>query len=181
MSVASPSEEPPPPCESVDDLMVALQTELRAIAVRRLAGERPGHTLQPTALVNEAYLRLLDQQNLHGATRAAFLAAAAQTVRRILVDHARERGAAKRGGDRVRVTLTGIDPAAKGLQLDVLTLDEALLKLRGHNERIYQVVSLRFFSAMTQDEVAEALGIAPRTVAGDWAFAKAWLKRELAQ
>jgi RNA polymerase sigma-70 factor, ECF subfamily len=159
--------------------MVLLQGELRAIAERQLAHERIEHTLQPTALVNEAYLRLREQRNLAGKDRTAFLAAAAQTIRRILVDYARAKAAGKRGGGGKRISLTSFQGQADDPQTDVLALDAALRKLQLKDDRIYQVVLLRYFSELRQEEIAQALGVSVRTVAGDWHFAKAWLRREL--
>jgi RNA polymerase sigma factor (TIGR02999 family) len=164
---------------SVNDLIVVMQAEVRELAARQMARERHDHTLQPTALISEAYLRLCSQKNLKAATRAQFLAAAAQTIRRVLIDHARERGAKKRGGDRERLTLTGADPAVRQTPVDVLDLNDALERLERQNERIYRVVVCRYFAGMTMGEIAEALGIGLRTAEEDWTFAKAWLRREL--
>ena len=160
--------------------MVELQAQLHSLAEGQMAREDSGHTLQATALVHEAYLRLVEQANLAHATREQFLAAAATTIRRILVDHARKRKAAKRGGAFERLTISHIEePAAKARQLDLLLLDEALQRLALEDDRLRAVVECRVFSGMTVDEIAKAMGISPRTVADDWAFAKAWLGREM--
>src|SRR5262249_20885928 len=156
--------------ESINGLMCALQKEIRTIADRQLGNERAGHTLQATALVNEAYLRMLNQRNLEGSTRTQFLAAAAQTIRRILVDYARAKGADNRGGDWSGITLSAVEPAANDSRLDMLALDEAMEKLQSQSKRVHQVVMCRCFSGMTEDETAEAVGMSRRTVADDWAF-----------
>jgi RNA polymerase sigma-70 factor (ECF subfamily) len=119
------------------------------------------------------------QHNLDGASKGEFLAAAARTMRRILVDHARARQADKRGNQWARVTLTGLDAASVDPELEVLALNEALEKLKQESERIAAVVELRYFGGLTVEETASSLGVSLRTVAGDWAFARAWLKREL--
>lgn len=172
--------EPQPRAQSqVDQLMVQLQDELRRIATRELGRERPDHTLQPTALVNEAYLRLAGQHNLEQASRTTFLAAAAQTMRRILIEVARAHAADKRGGQWHRVTLSGMDADSSDRKLDALDLNDAIERLARENERLAAVVILRFFGGLTVQEAAESLGISPRTVADDWTFARAWLTREL--
>jgi RNA polymerase sigma-70 factor (ECF subfamily) len=163
----------------VDQLMVQLQEELRRIAARELGKERADHMLQPTALVNEAYLRLAGQHNLGEASRGTFLAAAAQTMRRILVEVARARSAEKRGGRWDRVTLSGLDAQAAQRELDLLDLNDALQRLGKENERMASVVVLRYFGGLTVQEAAESLGVSARTVADDWTFARAWLMREL--
>jgi len=165
--------------KSVNEQMAELQGEIRKIAARQMARERPDHTLQPTALVNEAYLKLCRQENLQGASRATFLAAAAQTMRRILIDHARLAGADKRGGGRERVTLSDAEIAVQGLVVDLIDLEEALARLEKESERVYNVVVCRYLAAMTMPEISEGLGIPLRTVEDDWAFAKAWLRKEL--
>jgi len=158
--------------------------ELRRVASGLLARERAGHTLQPTALVHEVFLRLVDQTSLRPNDRAHFLAIAARAMRRILIDHARARGAAKRGGDWQRVTvLTGEDigggdpDSAKAIEL--MDLNEALERLAAMDERAARVAEMRLFAGMTVRETAEALGISPRSVDDDWATARAWLSREI--
>lgn len=165
--------------KSVEELMVELQTELHAIARRQMANERANHTLQPTALVNEAFMKLCEQRNLRQVGRAAFLKAAAITMRRILIEHARKLKSLKRGGEHQRLTMSGHDPAAGQKAIDVLELEEALTKLSSHSERMGSVVTCRYFASMTMPEIAEALGVGLRTVEDDWAFAKAWLRLEL--
>lgn len=153
--------------------------ELRALAESCLQRERHGHTLQATALVHEAYLRLIKQEEVEWRNRAHFFAIAAQAIRRILVDHARGRQRAKRGGDRERVTLDEDVAITPDRDLDVVELDEALEKLAQLNQRQARIVELRFFGGLALREVAEVLGVSPRTVDGDWCMARAWLRREL--
>ena len=163
-------------------LLPIVYEELRALARAHLAGERAGHTLQPTALVHEAYLRLVGGEQ--GEDRAFngrqhFFATAAMAMRRILVDHARERNALKRGGGR-RVDLSDGDAVTVGDDLDLVGLDEALKKLEAVDERRARVVTFRFFGGLTVDETAAALRVSTATVKNDWAFARAWLLREMA-
>ena len=158
--------------------------ELRRIAERLMDRERKEHTLQPTALVHEAYLRLVDQTSLRPNDREHFLAIAARAMRRILIDHARAVRAGKRGGDWQRVTVLtgedigGKDPAA-GRAFELLDLDEALAKLAALDERAARVAEMRLFASMTVRETADALGVSPRSVDDDWATARAWLSREI--
>jgi RNA polymerase sigma factor (TIGR02999 family) len=144
-----------------------------------LRQEQPGHTLQATALVNEAYLRLIDQRNVHWQNRAQFFGIAAQLMRRILVDYARTKKRAKRGGSDVRVSFTDVKISEKGQDLDVVALDEALERLAEIDEQQSKIVELRFFSGLTVEEIAEVLAISPATVKRDWSVAKAWLHREI--
>ena len=164
-------------------LIAAVHDELRRQAARALRKESSSHTLQPTALVNEAYLRLVDQRHVVWQNRAHFFGVAAQQMRRILVDHARARLAAKRGGDYQRISLSGSDIAdasdAGGADLDLLELHEALERLAVLDPDQERLVEMRYFSGMTIDETAEALGISPATVKREWAVARAWLRREL--
>jgi RNA polymerase sigma factor (TIGR02999 family) len=141
--------------------------------------ERAGHSLQATALVNEAYLRLVDVQQVDWQNRSHFLAMAARVMRRVLVDLARARHADKRGGDAVRVTFDEALFPAQGADLNVLKLDEALQALAANDERKSQVVELRAFGGLTVQEIAEALHISTKTVARDWDFACAWLGRQM--
>ena len=153
--------------------------ELRTIAERQLRNEQEGHTLSPTALVHEAYMRLIDYSQVEWAGRAHFLRVAATAMRRILVDHARGQRSLKRGGTLRRVSIDVIQLGAEE-QVDLLiAVDSALERLKLHDERQAQVVECRFFGGMTEDETAEALDIGVRTVKRDWAKAKAWLAREL--
>ena len=163
----------------MDQLMSEVYDQLREIARRQLANERAGHSLQATALVNEAYLRSRDAKNLQGASRTAFFAAAAKTMRRVLIDHARGRNRDKRGGDRKRITLSAVDLPDDGDALDLIALNDALEQLAVQSQRAADVVELRFFGGLSIDETAEALGISPRTVNEEWAFARAWLKRQM--
>lgn len=168
--------------EAADELLELVHGELRALAGALFRQERPGHTLQPTALVHEAWMRLVGGAQPDYANKTHFLAIAARTMRRVLVEHARRRDAAKRGGDLARVTLDetsgpmGEDPA---LGIDVLALHEALEKLAELDPRQARIVELRWFGGLTVPEVAEAIGIATRTVELDWTMARAWLQREL--
>jgi len=164
---------------SVDDLIARHYDELRLIAHSRLRRERAGETLQTTGLVNEAYLRLLKDATLSFANRAHFLGIAAQAMREILVERARARGAAKRGGARARVTLEDNLAPSPGASVDVLALDEALERLHALDPQQARIVEARFFGGLTIEETAEALAISPATVKRDWSVARAWLFREL--
>jgi RNA polymerase sigma factor (TIGR02999 family) len=161
-------------------LLPLVYEELRKLAAHRLAQEKPGQTLQATALVHEGYLRLVGgeaRQRFDG--RGHFFAAAAEAMRRILVDAARHKGSVKGGGGRGRVDLDGIELAADAPSPDVLALDEALEKLARDHPRKAELVKLRFFAGLTNDEAAEALGVSPSTVDNDWAYARSWLRVEL--
>jgi len=155
-----------------------LYAELKVLASRAMRSEREGHTLQTTALVNEACLRVLGQRQLDMANRAQFLGLAAQMMRRVLVDHARRNAAAKRPAPNLRMDIAEIDvPEA---QVDLLGLDEALERLADINARQAQVVDLKFFAGLELEEIADVLGMARPTVVRDWRMARAWLRRELA-
>jgi RNA polymerase sigma factor (TIGR02999 family) len=160
-------------------LIDAVYDELRRVARRHLRGERD-HSLAPTALVHEAYLKLVDQRRVRWQNRAHFFGIAAQLMRRILVDHARSRAAAKRGRDRT-VCLDAADAATPPFDVDILALDAALDKLGALDARQSKLVELRFFAGLTVEEVAAALDVAPITVKRDWAHARAWLFHELRQ
>ena len=162
-----------------DRLIPLVERELHRIARRCMAGERAGHTLQPTALVNEAYLRLVDLQDVDWQDRAHFLAMVARLMRRILVDAARAKRYQKRGGGAIKVTLHDNLLVADGTQADLVTLDEALATLAKIDERRSQVIELRFFGGLTVEETAVALRVSPDTVMRDSRLAKAWLAREL--
>ena len=169
----------------MSDPFPVVYDELRRLAAAHLAGERPGHTLNPTALVHEAYLKLLASPGREAgesvADRGRFFAAAAESMRRILVDHARRRGAAKRGGDAVRLDLDAdLVTAPGGPGTDVLAVDEALARLAAVDRLAAEVVTLRYFGGRTVPEAAAVLGLSPRTADRLWAFARAWLYRELA-
>ena len=153
--------------------------ELHRLARRYMAQERPGHTLQATALVNEAYLRLVDSRNVRWQNRAHFFAVSAQLMRRILVDFARSRHYQKRGGEAQRVSLDDALVVSRERGADLVALDDALQALAAVDPRKSQVVELRFFGGLTVEEAAEALAVSPDTVLRDWKFAKTWLLREL--
>ena len=165
--------------ETLDNLMPIIYDELRRQAARYLKHEREGHTLQTTALVHEAYVRLIDQNGVRWQNRAHFFAISAELMRRILVDHARKRNAAKRGGDAVRVTLDEVVQGAGQQNLDLIAVDEALTRLAALDAQQARVVELRFFGGLTVEETAEVLGVSERTVKRDWSVAKAWIRREL--
>ena len=165
--------------EALDQLMPIVYEELRRQAARYLRREQPGHTLQTTALIHEAYVRLVDQHVVQWQNRAHFFGVAAQMMRRILVDHARTKKRVKRGGSDIRVSLADANVAVKGQDLDVVALDEALNRLAQIDEQQSRVVELRYFSGLTVEETAEVMGISKATVKRDWSVAKAWLYREL--
>jgi RNA polymerase sigma factor (TIGR02999 family) len=166
---------------ALHELMPLVERELNRIARRCLFGERNGCSVSATALVNEAFLRLVDLERIDWQDRSHFLSMAARLMRRVLVDHARTRQAEKRGGDIIRVTFDELlvpgqdDPHAA----DVLTLDQALTALAAHDRRKAQVIELRFFGGLTVEETAAALAVSVKTVVRDWTFAKAWLQREM--
>ncbi|MCA9758223.1 MAG: RNA polymerase subunit sigma-70 [Candidatus Eisenbacteria bacterium] len=164
--------------ELTNQLTEAVYVELRGLALRFLGGERPDHTLQPTALVHEAYLRLVNQERVVWQERAHFLAVAAGAMRRVLLDHARRHGARKRGGGWKRIPLTGVEGPSDSV-IDLLDFERALESLAREDERAARVVELKFFGGMTGDDVAHVLGVSPRTVKSDWSVAKLWLSREL--
>ncbi|MCI0364616.1 MAG: sigma-70 family RNA polymerase sigma factor [Phycisphaerales bacterium] len=168
--------------QAAANLLPLVYDELRALAAKALRRERPDHTLQPTALVHEAFLRLIDQTHAEYKSRTHFFAIGAQAIRRVLVDHARRQGADKRGGDWLKVTMehAAAQQGTNDDALDVLGLDEALNKLAGLDERQSKVVELRFFGGLSVEETAAMLDVSPRTVEEDWRMAKAWLRRELA-
>ncbi|MBK9062781.1 MAG: sigma-70 family RNA polymerase sigma factor [Acidobacteria bacterium] len=163
---------------AADRLLPVVYAELRRLAAGYLKRERTGHTLQPTALVNEAWMKLAGQ-NAPWQNRAHFLGVAAGAMRRILVDHARRRQAQKRGGSELRVTLTDAAAPGGGSEIDLVRLDEALERLAALDERQAKMVTMRFFAGLTVEETAEALGVSEKTVKRDWAAAKAYLHREL--
>ena len=166
--------------EALEALMPAVYDELHRQAASYLRRERAGHTLQPTALINEAYLKLIDQQHVNWQNRAHFFGIAAQAMRRILVDHAKSRHRDKRGGNAENLALEAAELAvSKTKSVDLIALDEALKRLAELDERQARIVELRFFSGMSVDETAEALGISAATVKNDWRTAKAWLFLEI--
>ena len=163
-------------------LMTFVYDECRRIAARQMRGEREEHTLSPSALVNELYLRLVDQRRTTWSNRAQFFGIAAQLMRRVLVDHARARLAEKRDGGRLVVSLEAADDVATPSPLtDVLAIDEALRRLGQIDPDQQRIVELRFFAGLTVDETAHLLGRSPRTVKREWQLAKAWLFRELSE
>ena len=171
--------------QAADRLFDAVYDDLRRVARYRLRRERAGHTLDTTALVHEAYLRLVDQTRTDWADRGQFFAVAARVMRRILVDHARRRRSAKRGGAGVAVTLGAADEAEGAVTLaderagTLLAVDEALTRLAAREHRLARVVECRFFGGLTDAETGTALGVTERTVQRDWAKAKDWLYQEL--
>lgn len=167
--------------EAMERLYPLVYAELRRLAQSQLGRERSDHTLQATALVHEAYLKLVDQTRAEWANRGHFFAVAAQAMRRILVDYARARARKKRGGDFIRMTRDALDNvAASRPTVDVIELDEALRRLGEFDAVKAQVVELRFFGGLTSQETGDVLGLSLRTVERHWAFARAWLFRELA-
>ena len=165
--------------EALDALLPVVYEELRKQAANYLRRERVGHTLQTTALIHEAYLKLVDQKNVHWQNRAHFFGIAAQLMRRILVDHARTKKRAKRGGSNIRVSFNEANVLSPSQDLDIVALDEALERLSEIDEQQSRIVELRFFSGLTVEETAAVLAISPATVKRDWSMAKAWLHREI--
>jgi RNA polymerase sigma-70 factor, ECF subfamily len=164
---------------ALERLMPLVHGELRRLAAHYMRGERKGHTLQTSALVNEAYLKLADYKNIQWQNRAHFFAICAQAMRRILVDHARTRDYKKRGGGAQKVSLAEVAEVADEPGTDIVALDEALQSLAEIDPRKSQIVELRYFGGLTVEETAEVIGIAPITVIRDWNTAKAWLMREM--
>jgi RNA polymerase sigma-70 factor (ECF subfamily) len=165
--------------DALDRLLPLVEAELRRIAGRHMRREGPGHTLQTTALVHEAYLKLVDQRRVRWQNRAHFFALAAQIMRRILLDHARARARAKRGGGAVHVDIAEAAVVTPEKSEDLLALDEALERLSEFDPVKGRIVEMRHFGGLSVDEVAEVLSLAPVTVMRHWSLAKAWLKREL--
>jgi RNA polymerase sigma factor (TIGR02999 family) len=162
-----------------DRLAPVVHQQLRRLAARYMAGERPGHVLQTTALVNEAYLRLVDWKSVRWQNRAHFFGLAAQAMRHVLVDEARARLRAKRGGRELHVSLSAAADVAIHRSAELVKLDEALMALQKLNQRHSRVVELRFFGGLELKEVAHVLGVSVGTVRRDWSLAQAWLYREL--
>lgn len=162
-----------------DQLMPLVYDELHRLAHQYMNRERPGHTLQTSALVNEAFVRLVDQKDVHWQNRAHFFGIAAQMMRRILVDYARNRRYAKRGGSAQQVSLNEALIVSEERSAEVVALDDALKRLATMDGRKSQIVELRFFGGLSIDETAEVLGVSPGTVMRDWTLAKAWLRREM--
>ncbi len=165
--------------QALDRLAPLVYRELRRIAGRMMAAERPNHTLQATALVNEAYVRLVDTQQVSWQDRAHFFALCARAMREILIDHARSRGSAKRGGGQIAIELDEALAEAPSPEANLLELDDALKRLAEIDPRKSQVVELRFFGGLNLEETAEALKVSTKTVQRDWDLARGWLYREL--
>jgi len=165
--------------EALDELFPLVYDELRRIARRHMRRERAGHTLQTTALVNDAYLRLIDQTQVRWQNRAHFFAIAAQMMRRILVDHARERAVEKRGGGARHVPLDDALVVSDAKAAELVALDDALKSLAEIDPRRAEVVELRYFGGLSNDEIAEVLNVHANTVTRDWNMARAWLYKEL--
>jgi RNA polymerase sigma-70 factor, ECF subfamily len=162
-------------------LAALVYSDLRRIARKLMSRERAGHTLEPTALVNEAYLRLLGNADRDWNDRVHFFGVAAQVMRRILVDYARSRAAEKRGADAIKVPLEDVAIPLIERREEILALDQALVRLSNQDPRQGQIVELRFFAGLSEEEIALLLEVSPRTVKREWNFAKAWLKRELSR
>jgi RNA polymerase sigma factor (TIGR02999 family) len=167
--------------KAASDLLPVVYEELRKLARANMKRESEGHTLQPTALVHEAYMRLLGGADVKWDNRGHFFGAAARAMRRILVERARAKGRIKRGGERKRVELAEEMMAIEPESTDLLALDEALEKLEKFDQRKCEVVMLRYFAGLSIEETAAGMGLSPATVKNEWAFARAWLHRELKQ
>ncbi|HYP13830.1 MAG TPA: sigma-70 family RNA polymerase sigma factor [Bryobacteraceae bacterium] len=165
---------------AADQLIATIYPDLRRLAASQFRGEAVGHTLQPTAVVHELYVRLFSGQKIEWQDRAHFFAIAAQQIRRILVDHARARSAGKRGGHQVRVPMLDLSGSSSHTDEDVLAVHEALTRLQALDPRAAKVIELRFFGGLTEDEAAEVIGISHATLKRDWVFARAWLSSQLA-
>ena len=165
---------------AAEQLLPLVYDELRKLAAAKLAQEKPGQTLQATALVHEAYLRLVDVDKAqHWNSRGHFFGAAAEAMRRILIGQARRKATFKAGGQRQRVDLSDVEPEIQGPQIDLIALDAALEQLTARDFRAAALVKLRFFAGLTMAEAAEVLGVSLATVENDWAYAKCWLRRQI--
>jgi RNA polymerase sigma-70 factor, ECF subfamily len=162
-----------------DQLLPLVYQELRRMAVNYLRRENPGHTLQPTALVHEAWLRLIDQTRINWRNRAQFFGVAAQIMRRILVDHARAKHREKRGGDAVKLSIDNVIDLSQKRAADLIALDDALDDLKRIDRRKSRVVELRYFGGFSVEEAAQILEVSPETVMRDWKMAKAWLYQQI--
>jgi RNA polymerase sigma factor (TIGR02999 family) len=165
--------------EALDDLMPLVHRELKRIARNFMRRQRVGHTLQTTALVNEAVVRLVESDKLHWHDRSQYFEMSSTLMRRVLVDAARRRNSEKRGGERIQVSLAEDVRSVEPDGVDVVAIDEALQRLAALNQRQCQIVELRYFGGLTEDEIAETLNVSTRTVRRDWNVARAWLYREL--
>ena len=167
---------------AAEKLLPLVYNELRRLAAAKLAHEKPGQTLQATDLVHEAYLRLVDMEKAqHWNGRGHFFGAAAEAMRRILVEQARRKNSLKAGGGRQRVTLSAVDPQIEDPKVDLLALNEALAKLEQKEPRNAELVKLRFFAGLTNQQAAATLGVSPSTADNDWAYAKSWLRVEMSR
>ena len=167
--------------KATDELLPLVYEELRVLAARKLSKETPGQTLQATALVHEAYLRLVGDEPRSWDNRGHFFAAAAEAMRRILIDNARRKRSAKHGGHRHRLDLAGVEPAAEQALDDLLDLDEALAKLAATDAAKAELVKLRYFAGLTLEQAAQVLGISRSSVYENWAYARAWLRAEISK
>lgn len=167
---------------AADRLLPLVYDELRMLAARRLSGEKAGQTLQSTALVHEAYIRLVKVDQVQGwNSRGHFYSAAAEAMRRILVDRARHKATLRAGGERDRVSFEQVEPATEEPSLDILALNEALQALEQHDARKAELVKLRYFAGLSVRAAAESLGIATSTAIADWAYAKGWLRLQMSE
>ncbi len=164
---------------ALDELIPVVEAELHRIALRFIRRQRPGNSLQATELVNEAFLRLVDSDKVNWQDRTHFFAVSAQLMRRVIVDLARRKNSRKRGGDRLQVTLADDLRAENSPETDVVLLNEALERLAGMSPRQSQIVELRYFGGLTEEQIAQTLDLSVRTVRRDWSLARAWLFREL--
>jgi RNA polymerase sigma factor (TIGR02999 family) len=166
--------------QAAADLLPLVYDELRKLAAQRLASERPGQTLQATALVHEAYVRLVgDPSDRRWEGCGHFFGAAAEAMRRILIERARHKASGKAGGGRQRVELHDVEPEVEGPDLEILALDEALKKLEQKDPRMAEVVKLRFFAGLTNEQAAAAIGVSTATAENDWAYARSWLRLQM--
>ena len=166
--------------DAADRVFAVAYRELRRLAEREMGGERADHTLQPTALVNEAYIRIVDRSRVGWESRAHFFGIAARAMRQVLIDHARARAAAKRGGGWARVSLSDHSLFADDRAIDAVELDQALSRLAERSGRMATVVELRVLAGLTGQEIAQAIGVSRKTVVDDWRLAAMWLRAELA-
>ena len=166
---------------ALEELVPLVEAELRRLARQYMARENPGHTLQTSALINEAYIRLIDQQNVPWQNRSHFFGVAAQVMRHVLIDHARSYTYAKRGGGARKISLDDVPDMTDQRAGELLVLDDALKNLATIDPRKSQIIELRFFGGLTIEETAEAMNISPITVTREWRSAKAWLRREISK
>lgn len=165
--------------KAADDLLSLVYEELRRLAAQKLSREKPGQTLQATALIHEAYIRLVGSESQDWKGRTHFFAAAAEAMRRILIENARRKQTLKRGGDRQRIDIDDVELAVKESPDDILVLDEALEKLAREDSVVAELVKLRYFAGLTLEQTAEVLGVSARTADRYWAYARAWLYQEI--